>query len=137
LSELFSETVLASKRMEHIAAISRGTWGQDTQCIEEVVIRVMIGDSNSVVRHEAAFALGRLYRNHLIEGRLAVEALSRSAMSDPSLLVRHEAAESLGSFVPLECAVATLLELSKDDNDDLSSTAKIGLERLNRQGGSL
>lgn len=95
--------------------------------VENAIARVLLGDVNAVVRHEAAFVLGRIASRTRRLGRAARSALFLSAKEDRSPIVRHEAAESLGRL-PGRGARKVLLELLEDPNADVSATARIALD---------
>ena len=97
------------------------------EIVERLLLKTLREDSNSVVRHEAAFVLGRLHKNRQSISEKIILALFQSARTDRSIIVRHEATEVLGklkdSRIPL-----MLSELAKDSNVDVATTAKLGLE---------
>ena len=100
----------------------------DQQAVEELLVRTLQEDPNAVVRHEAAFVLGRIHglqKDSISEEVLS--ALCESARTDPSIIVRHEATEVLGKLNDARI-LAVLRELAEDGNPDVSATAKIGLE---------
>lgn len=115
-------------RLECIEKLSLLQGGALSQFVEKVLVRVLMHDHNAIVRHEAAFVLGRLHANGVILGNFALDALCKSARRDPSIVVRHEAAESLGYFADL-AAMDALLQLMRDNNADLSATAELALQR--------
>jgi deoxyhypusine monooxygenase len=82
--------------------------------------RVLSGDPDSVVRHEAAFVLGEL------ADPAGVPALAEAMRRDPSDLVRHESAEALGWIATPESAAA-LKEALKDRSPEVVRTAEISL----------
>ena len=97
-----------------------------------LLLRTLREDPNPVVRHEAAFALGRLPQLEIQRDLVSDEifsALCQSARTDPSTIVRHEATEVLGNLEDSRVA-RVLHELAKDDNPDVALTAKLGLEHL-------
>jgi HEAT repeat protein len=117
------------KRMDLVESLVDGIGNLPGDLVETLLVQVLRHDENCIVRHEAAFVLGRLYGRGGIPGRMAWDALAASATSDPSLIVRHEATESLGWFsVPQTTLLLKQLEL--DPNEEISATAKLGLLRL-------
>lgn len=96
--------------------------------VKELLLRTLREDPKAVVRHEAAFVLGRLHRsNRDLMGEEAFSALCKSARTDPSTVVRHEATEVLGKLEDSR-VVGVLNELAEDSNPDVALTAKLGLE---------
>jgi HEAT repeat protein len=93
-----------------------------------ILLRTLREDPNAVVRHEAAFVLGRLpdLPSDLISDQI-VSALCERARIDPSIVVRHEATEVLGNLDDSRVD-DVLRELAEDDNPDVALTAKLGLE---------
>ena len=88
--------------------------------------RVLTDDPNSVVRHEAAFALGELRGSGRIGSDSGAEELCQAALHDRSIVVRHEATEALygyaGQFVD-----DTLKLLLSDPSDEIRETAAISI----------
>lgn len=89
----------------------------------ESISRVLEGDKNALVRHEAAFSLGQLGYP------AATAALSNAVKSDPSYFVRHEAAVALG-VIGSEDARETLNEALKDESVEVRESAIIALANL-------
>ncbi len=85
---------------------------------------VLSNDEDEVVRHEAAYYLGALRLERVIDD------LVRSVISDTSTLVRHEAAEALGE-IPSSRALAALRELVRSDDATVSRTASIAIDGVN------
>src|SRR6266498_4688141 len=96
---------------------------------EDALVKVLLEDIDPIVRHEAAFALYKLYNMGQIIGMRAMDALCDAACNDISTVARHEAAESLG-FFDFPKPIQTLQTLLNDPNPDVVATAKISLERL-------
>jgi HEAT repeat protein len=95
-----------------------------------LLLRTLREDPNAVVRHEAAFVLGRLPQSQVqsdLVGDEIFSALCHSARTDPSIVVRHEATEVLGNLEDSRVPIV-LQELAEDDNPDVALTAKLGLE---------
>jgi HEAT repeat protein len=64
-----------------------------------LLLRTLREDPNAVVRHEAAFVLGRVHDLHSdLVGDEVFLALCKSARTDSSIIVRHEATEVLGNL---------------------------------------
>lgn len=87
------------------------------------IAKVLKSDPNSLVRHEAAFALGQLSN---LSGR---EALENATKNDPSTFVRHEAAVALG-VLGSKKSLATLQGALKDTSEDVRASAMIALSAL-------
>ena len=121
-----------AKRMDLVESLSEGIGTLQGNLLEELLVHVLRNDDNCIVRHEAAFILGRLFGRGGIPGKLSWEALAESAASDPSVVVRHEATESLGWFMQQQ-TVDLLKRLSSDPNPEVSATADLGLLRLKRE----
>jgi HEAT repeat protein len=125
-----SPDVMSLTRIKCIFEICDTVDALDGPFAEEIIIRVLEQDPDPIVRHEAGFALFKLYERGVISGDRAVQALCRSALEDTSTVVHHEAAESLGFFRHPQ-SFQTLQGLLQDPNIDVSATARISLERLN------
>lgn len=119
----------AFRRLEALENLASGIGGGDGARVEEILVNVLRADENPVVRHEAAFILGKLYESGDVRGEMTLGQLCDSALCDRSVVVRHEAAEVLGYFQAGR-AIATLQILSDDPDPDISATARISLERL-------
>lgn len=118
----------AATRMDALEEIANRGEIDLPDSLERFVVDVLVNDSNSIVRHEAAFAVGRLMSQGLIRGKAAKSALMRAAVHDSSNVVRHEATEALWCFKGPD--VTELLEkLSQDDDTAVSETARISLSR--------
>lgn len=92
--------------------------------LEIFLVHVLERDEDPVIRHEAAFVLGKLKDRNTINGDLASRALCLTVNKDASLIVRHEALEALCSFEGE--AVGALLEQFLDhENTDIRATAAI------------
>ena len=103
-----------------------------------LLLRTLREDPNAVVRHEAAFVLGRVHDLHSdLVGDEVFLALCKSARIDSSIIVRHEATEVLGNLADPR-VIGVLHELAEDDNVDVALTATLGLERqaLDRGGSN-
>jgi HEAT repeat protein len=83
-----------------------------------LLIVVLEGDRSPCVRHDAAFALGRIADP---ETRVVLE---KAAKKDESILVRHEATLALSSFPDVE---SVLLAARNDANTDVAETADVAL----------
>lgn len=114
----------------HRARVVEELWDHTTaesaEEVETVLCSILRQDDNAIVRHEAAFVLGKLYDEGTIEGKLALDALTESCRNDPSVVVRHESAEGLGVFATPK-AIETLQILLTDEIPDVVETAKIAL----------
>ena len=104
---------------------------RDSRLVEGVLVEVPRTDPNPIVRHEAAFGLGRLYSQHKAADSDRIDGLCAAALSDRSSVVRHEAAESLGEF-PYPQARQSLRLLLDDPDEDVVETARISLARLSQ-----
>ena len=91
----------------------------------EIFKKVIVSDSSPVIRHEAAFLLGRS------KNKEAVDILIQAIKTDTSDLVRHEAIEALGDSGINNTKVKVLLQsLMKDKNPFIRDTARIALLTL-------
>lgn len=124
-----SQSVSPAKRMYALERLSEGIEKQHGTAVEKALTTSLSKDDNSVVRHEIAFLLGRLYGLGCINGELALDALCESALTDSSPLVRHEATESLAWFQNPK-ALRTLDAAKRDSNPDVVATAWIAIEQL-------
>ncbi|HEY6185236.1 MAG TPA: HEAT repeat domain-containing protein [Terriglobales bacterium] len=124
-----ASTTSPAERMSCLEWLGEGIDKISGPKVEAILARMLMDDDNSVVRHEVAFLLGRLYGLNQIEGTRALEVLCLSGLNDQSPLVRHEAAESLGWFHTKE-AIDVLRRLENDSIPDVAATASIALEQL-------
>lgn len=125
----------AFRRLEALEELVGGAGGvDDAGRLEGIIVDVLRGDENPVVRHEAAFVLGKLYELGEVRGEMSLGQLCDSALGDGSVVVRHEAAEVLGSF-DAGRAIATVRMLVDDPDPDVSATARLSLERLTGEAG--
>ena len=92
--------------------------------LEIFLVHVLERDEDPVIRHEAAFVLGKLKDRNTIDGDLASRALCLAVSKDPSLIVRHEALEALCCFEG-EPVGALLEQFSDHQNADIRATAAI------------
>ena len=133
LRDELSIAVTACQRMDVLEKLVGGIDGDDNCAVENFLVNILRTDKNPVVRHEAAFVLGKLYELGDIQGDITLGQLCDSSLSDRSVVVRHEAPEVLGCFND-DKAITTLQILENDPNYDISMTAQISLERLVRAG---
>ena len=117
-----------ARRMDLIEELQREGYDLDRGDLERFLVEVLGMDPDPIVRHEAAFAMGRLKTRDRIGGNVAAPALCASACKDSSLVVRHEATETLHCFEGKEVE-RTLVRLFHDDDPDIRATAAISLER--------
>jgi HEAT repeat protein len=119
----------ACQRMDVLEKLVGGIDGDDNCRVEKFLVDILRADENPIVRHEAAFVLGKLYELGDVRGEITLSQLCDSSLSDCSVVVRHEATEVLGCFNSSRAIIA--LRILKDDpNQDISATAQISLERL-------
>ena len=91
----------------------------------KILKRFILHDSSPVIRHEAAFLLGKS------KHKKAVDILIQAIETDKSDLVRHEAIEALGDLGIHNTKVEILLEsLKKNKNPFIKDTVKIALLTL-------
>lgn len=88
--------------------------------------RILTEDPNSVVRHEAAFALGELRGAGRIDLDSGAEELCQAALHDRSIVVRHEATEALYGYAG-QIVDETLKLLLSDPSDEIRETAAISM----------
>lgn len=119
-----------ARRMDLIEQQTRVGHRQDATELEIFLVEVLRNDSDPIVRHEAAFVLGRLKASDWIIGEFAVPALCAAACDDLSRVVRHEATETLPCFEGPEVD-RTLRQLLQNDDPDIRATAAISVERQN------
>jgi HEAT repeat protein len=131
MEPVISARIPAVERMDSLEKLLESNLDFDPEYVEEVLVRVLASDADPVVRHEAAFVLGKLHQRGKISGQKALDQLCWSAFSDSSVIVRHESAETLGYFNDPRAAAA-LERLAADPNPDVAATAQIGLARLAR-----
>lgn len=115
--------------MDFLEQLAQGIDRQHAEFAENILAWLLMNDDNLVVRHEAAFILGQLYKRGEIIGSIAFQTLLESVQRDASVVVRHEAAESLGWFSHPD-AIQALKEIAEDPNAEIAVTAKLGLCRL-------
>jgi len=128
-SNLFSNASTLT-RIRCLLDLCDGIDPADGEFTVSALIQVLEKDVDPIVRHEAAFALYKLYNRGQISGEHALEALCNSAQNDSSVVVRHESAESLG-FFRFPQAFEVLNQLAYESEPDVAATARISLERLN------
>lgn len=87
------------------------------------IARVLKGDENELVRHEAAFSLGQMCYSS------SIPPLTDATLNDPSMFVRHEAAIALGVVGSQDAKDA--LEKALDDPDKpVSESAIVALSNI-------
>ena len=118
----------AYKRMDLVGELGNLNVHLSRPIVENILVWVLNKDPNAIVRHEAAFVLGRLHRGSKPLSITSVGVLCETALHDPSGVVRHEAAESLGC-IPDPRVRKVLEQLLFDISEDVVETARIGLER--------
>ncbi|MGI0101539.1 MAG: HEAT repeat domain-containing protein [Nitrosotalea sp.] len=87
------------------------------------IASVLKGDSNELVRHEAAFSLGQMCL------RSGISPLEDATRNDPSLFVRHEAAVALG-VIGSQDAKETLQKALEDSSEQVRDSAVVALSNL-------
>ena len=117
------------KRIALLESLAEGLGPLRGELAEALIVETLWNDRNCIVRHEAAFILGKLFGRGDIPGKRAVIALSRSAVSDNSIVVRHESTESLGWF-PYPSTLELLETLKSDSHPEVAETAKLSIMRL-------
>lgn len=119
-------SIPASERMKALCSIEACATAANADLLERTLTAVLYHDTNPIVRHEAAFILGKLYKAQRISGKRALIALCEAADSDESVIVRHEALEALGAF-PHQRALYALHKALSDPSADVIATAVISL----------
>jgi hypothetical protein len=114
-----------AERMDLISAILQ-IEEADWRTVEVFVSTVLLEDTNSIVRHEAAFVLGDLREKGRIGDELGAAALQKAALSDKSPTVRHEVAEAIYCFGGTQVET-TLRQLLNDEIEDVRLTAAMSL----------
>ena len=89
----------------------------------QYVAKVLRNDSNELVRHEAAFSLGKMGYSS------GIKPLEDATKNDPSMFVRHEAAIALGVIGSKE-AIPTLEEALKDPDKPVVESAVVALSNI-------
>ena len=89
---------------------------------------ILKNDSDPIVRHEAAFALGNLQQQGRISGNNSLKTLTSAIRDDKSIVVRHEALEALQTY-PFIKVHKLLEQYSTHLNSDLKATARISLAK--------
>ncbi len=87
------------------------------------IARVLKGDSNELVRHEAAFSLGQMCYSS------SVPPLADATLNDPSMFVRHEAAIALG-VVGSADAKEALKKALNDRDRPVAESAVVALSNI-------
>ncbi len=88
-----------------------------------LLIDALNNDPSALVRHEAAFGLGRI-------GKLAhCDALRKAVISDTSELVRHEFASSLGDIADHK-SLPTLKRALKDKSEVVVESALYAINKI-------
>lgn len=85
----------------------------------ELLLRVLRGDPNPIIRHDAAFALG------VIMAEEAQEALAAAAVADEHFLVRHESLESLAFSARTPVVMKALEQGLRDEHPEVRETAEM------------
>ena len=116
------------KRMNLVEELGDAGETLGRKFVEKILVLVLNKDPSAIVRHEAAFSLGRLHRTAQPLTCPSVEALCQAALNDRSHVVRHEATEVLGS-IPGSAVQRTLKRLLNDPDEDVVETAHISLAR--------
>jgi HEAT repeat protein len=88
-----------------------------TEARVDLLCRMLRGDPNPILRHDAAFVLGAISADE------AIDALATAACNDESFLVRHECLESLAFFPALPNAVDAIARGARDAHCDVRETA--------------
>ena len=89
----------------------------------DLLVDVLKNDDSPCVRHDAAFALGR------VGDPRRAPVLKRAALKDRSVLVRHEATLALAEFGGVE---NILLRAERDRNEDVAETAGVALAHFRK-----
>lgn len=97
---------------------------EEREGIEECLIKVLLEDDNPIVRHDAAYLLGKL------QTTIGVDALCTAATMDKSPLVRHEASEILAFLPKNEKIDNALKKCLSDPILEVRQTAQIVVDRL-------
>jgi HEAT repeat protein len=88
-----------------------------TEARVDLLCRVLRGDPNPILRHDAAFVLGAMSADE------AIDSLATAARNDENFLVRHECLESLAFFAALPSAVDAISCGARDPHCDVRETA--------------
>lgn len=118
----FYKTGETATRFEVVTQLS----GINFDSSHDFLKQVLRDDKNSVVRHEAAFALGRS------KGYSALTDLANACLKDPSPIVRHEAAMALADLNEPN-AIPYLLEGLKDPDEEVVISCEYALEVIRGQ----
>lgn len=93
--------------------------------VADLMVWILNNDSDSIVRHEAAFQIG------LHNMRDKIPDLVHAIMNDKSDLVKHEAIEALGLLRDQQCQ-DTLQCMLHDKSEAVRDTALFVIKRLSR-----
>ncbi len=126
ISPIFAK-LSAAQRMDQIESLQKATIDNPID-IERFLIDILINDPDPIVRHEAAFVLGKLAENEKIKGIEAALTICQSAIYDQSVVVRHECVEALYAFQG-EQVNKTIQLLLDDPQEEIRFTAIITAER--------
>jgi HEAT repeat protein len=83
-------------------------------------------DECDIVRHEAAFIIGKIFEEGKMHSGSAALVALLGATRDPSILVRHEVALALGKFDCHE-AFGALIHLASDCSPEVQRSARFAL----------
>ena len=88
-----------------------------------LLLDALINDTSPLIRHEAAFGLGKLGKKPDIE--ILIEAM----LKDPHEMVRHEAAITLAEIGGEEC-IPALKQASLDNSAPVASSARFAIQNI-------
>lgn len=105
----------------------------DSSSSLQVLIKTLLHDPSSIVRHEAAYILGEK------NSSLGVQPLIKAIESDKAIIVIHESALALANLGALGYpnSEQTLTDLLSNLNADVVDTAEIALQRLHMKIGKI
>lgn len=95
----------------------------DNDLSRQLLMGLLAADSSSLVRHEAAFALGCIGDEH------SLPVLRRALATDKSPMVRHEAAMAM-SEIGTESDIGLLTTALNDSSRDVVVSCQVAVERI-------
>lgn len=99
------------------------------ESVEAGLLEIVQHDENPVIRHEAAFHLGKLNSTLTFNEKKIIEIFEHVLNSDRSIVVKHEVLEALG-FLDSPESIALLTRYSQHSDPDISTSADLSLNRI-------
>lgn len=124
----FDEAVSDARDLLALESILRGPCSTGGKHNYGLALRFLALSTNPIVRHEAAFVLGRLAAKGLAEVSECERALRIAISTDVAPIVRHEAIEAL-ALLPWEHCEIALCEALNDKDPIVRQTAQLAVAR--------